>query len=200
MPKLKAKAAVEPSTSTRDRILRAAKQLFQQRGYYAVGTAEILEQAQAPKGSMYHHFPNGKEQIAIEAIEKHRAELIARLLSLEADGFTAAETLRLLAKEMASWLKKSNWLEGTMLVSTAVGSVPHLPKLHTAIKASFDEWREHIGKLLMNEGWSKTQANSLAQTIIAATDGAMIIARVDQDERIVIKVAEDLVRLIERPN
>ena len=198
MPKLKTKSSPEPVRSTRDRILRAAKQLFQQRGYYAVGTAEILEQAQAPKGSMYHHFPEGKEQIAIEAVEKHRAELIARLTSLDGEGFTAAETLRLLAKEMASWLKKSEWLEGTMLVSTAVGSVPHLPKLHAAIKASFNEWREHISQLLMKEGWSKAQAFSLAQTIIAATDGAMIIARVDQDERIVIKVAEDLVRLIEQ--
>jgi len=182
---------------TRDRILKAAKRLFQRRGYYAIGTAEILALAKAPKGSMYHHFPDGKEQIAIEAVNAFRCDVMTMMQKLHAEDRSVAETIRLLAKGMAQWLKASQWREGTMLASTTVGSVPDLPKLHAAIKAAFDEWRQHIVKLLVREGWSKASALTMTQTIIAAIEGAMILARIDQDERVVLKVAETIAALVE---
>jgi TetR/AcrR family transcriptional repressor of lmrAB and yxaGH operons len=189
--------ATKKTLPTRDRILKAAKHLFQQRGYYAIGTAEILAASQAPKGSMYHHFPDGKEQIAIEAVAAMRNDIIGMLRKLEDEGRSVAEIIRWFAKGMAHWLKESGWREGTMLVSTTVGSVPDLPKLHAVIKAAFDEWRQHIAKLLVREGWNKAAALSMAQTLIAATEGAMILARIDQDEKIVLKVAETMASLVE---
>jgi TetR/AcrR family transcriptional repressor of lmrAB and yxaGH operons len=181
---------------TRDRILSAAKHLFQQRGYYAIGTAEILATAKAPKGSMYHHFPEGKEQVAIEAVRTMAKDIVAEMEKLEAAGLSVAETIRTLAKGMAQWLKKSGWHEGTMLASTTVGSVPDLPKLHAAIKAAFAEWRRHIVKSLAKAGWTKPSATTMAQTIIASIEGAMILARIEQDERIVINVADTLAMLV----
>jgi TetR/AcrR family transcriptional repressor of lmrAB and yxaGH operons len=185
------------ASPTRGRILKAAKQLFQQRGYYAVGTAEILQASHAPKGSMYHHFPDGKEQIAIEAVSTIRADVLALLRHLQLKGLSTADIVRALAKGMAHWLKQSEWREGTMLASTTVGSVPNLPKLHAAIKAAFDEWRSEIVAMLVKERWTKTAATTMAQTLLASIEGAMIIARVDQDERVVLRVAEILATLVE---
>lgn len=182
---------------TRERILQAAKQLFQRRGYYAVGTAEILEASQAPKGSMYHHFPDGKEQIAIEAVQTIHTDVLVLMRKLEAGGLSVADTIRQLAKGMARWLKDSGYREGTMLASSTVGSVPDLPKLHGAIKAAFDAWRSHVSERLRRDGWNKTEAAAMTQTLIAGIEGAMILARLDQDERVVIKVAESLAQTIE---
>ena len=184
---------------TRDRILKAAKRLFQQRGYYAVGTAEILAASQAPKGSMYHHFPEGKEQIAIEAVNTIRSDVLSVMRQLQTKGLSTADAIRSLAKGMAQWLKQSEWREGTMLASTTVGSVPDLPKVHAAIKEAFDEWRGEIIKMLVAEGWTKAAANTLAQTLLAGIEGAMILARIDQDERVVIKVADTLAALVDAP-
>ncbi|HTE40596.1 MAG TPA: TetR/AcrR family transcriptional regulator [Steroidobacteraceae bacterium] len=181
---------------TRDRILRAARHLFQRRGYYAVGTAEILEAARAPKGSMYHHFPGGKEQIAVAAVDSIRADVTTILRQLSQENYSAAESIRALAKGMAQWLKASQWREGTMLASTTVGSVPDLPKLHTSIRNAFSEWRDHIAGQLVKEGWRKPAAHSMAQTLLAGIEGAMMLARIDQDERIVVRVADILAGLI----
>jgi TetR/AcrR family transcriptional regulator, lmrAB and yxaGH operons repressor len=60
-------APTEPDT--RSRILTAAQRLFRKRGYHATGLNDILELARAPKGSMYHHFPGGKEAIGVCVIE-----------------------------------------------------------------------------------------------------------------------------------
>lgn len=187
------------SLPTRDRILHAAKQLFQQRGYYAVGTAEILEVSQAPKGSMYHHFPEGKEQIAIEVVNSIRDDVLEAMRGLQAKGMSAADSARTLAKGMAQWLKDSNYREGTMLASTTVGAVPDLPKLHAAIKGAFDEWRDHIVNSLIREGWSKPAATTMTHTLLAGVEGAMILARVDRDARVVVKVADTLAAMIESP-
>ena len=181
---------------TRDRILKAAKRLFQRRGYYAVGTAEILEEAQAPKGSMYHHFPNGKEQIAIEAVNTIRNDVIAMMSTLEA-GTTVADSIRQLAKGMAHWLRDSDSREGTMLASTTVGAVPDMPSLHAAIKTAFDDWRAHLAARLSKDGFPKSDAIAMAQTLIAGIEGAMILARIDRDERVVVKTAETLAEMIE---
>jgi TetR/AcrR family transcriptional regulator, lmrAB and yxaGH operons repressor len=183
---------------TRDRILSVTRHLIQQRGYHGVGTAEILEQAKAPKGSMYHHFPDGKQQIAIAAVEEIRRDFVTLMDDLTAEQLPVADIIRRLAQGMSHWLKASAWREGTMLSSVVVGSVPDLPLLHAAIKETFDDWRQRLGDLLMREGWRKREARNLAHTIIAGMEGAMILARIDQDEKLVLDIAETLAAMVRR--
>ena len=54
---------------SREKILQAATRLFHLNGYHATGLNQILQESGAPKGSLYYHFPNGKEQLAAEAIQ-----------------------------------------------------------------------------------------------------------------------------------
>ena len=50
--------------ATRDRIVDASAELFRRQGYNATGVKQIVTEAQAPFGSLYHFFPGGKEQLA----------------------------------------------------------------------------------------------------------------------------------------
>jgi TetR/AcrR family transcriptional repressor of lmrAB and yxaGH operons len=184
------------TAATRDRIVRAATQLFQQRGYHAVSTADILHQARAPRGSMYHHFPLGKEQIAVAAVTRIRGEVLALLCALEARGRSLEATLRVVAGGMARWLRVSGWRQGTMLASAAVGATPDLPELHAAIRTAFAAWCEHLTGRLTDRGWTPAAARTMSQTVLAGIEGAMILARIDQDERVVTRVASTLARLI----
>ena len=186
----------EAAAPTRDRIVLAATRLFQQRGYHGVTTADILDEARAPKGSMYHHFPLGKEQIAIAAVGRIRGEVRAVLDRLAADGSSLDQAIRTIADGMARWLRASGWREGTMLASAAVGAVPDLPKLHAAIRDALDDWRDQLTGRLIGDGWSKPGARAMAQTVLAGLEGAMLLARIEQDERIVTRVAANLARLI----
>jgi TetR/AcrR family transcriptional repressor of lmrAB and yxaGH operons len=182
--------------STRDRILDAATRLFQRRGYHAVGTAEILDEARAPKGSMYHHFPLGKEQIAVAAVARIRDDLLALLAKLRTDGRALDEILRRLAKGITQWMKASDWREGALLSSASIGVVPELPRLHAAIKQAFDAWRADLGAQLEAEGWRRPSAHAMAQTIVASIEGAMILARIDEDGAALITIADTLARLV----
>jgi TetR/AcrR family transcriptional repressor of lmrAB and yxaGH operons len=146
---------------------------------------------------MYHHFPEGKEQIAIAAVQLIRTEVVATLNTLASRNLPTAEIIRLLAREMGAWLQASQWREGTMLAAAVIGAVPESPQLHAAIRGAFDEWRQQLMQLLLREGRRKRHAHCLAQTIVAGLEGSMLLARVDQDERALIEVAEMLVSLLE---
>src|SRR5688572_5945846 len=63
-------AAMAKASSAREDLLSAAIELFRARGYEGVGVAELLEQSGAPRGSLYFHFPGGKEQIGVEAVTR----------------------------------------------------------------------------------------------------------------------------------
>jgi TetR/AcrR family transcriptional regulator, lmrAB and yxaGH operons repressor len=116
---------------------------------------------------------------------------------LAANDLKVAEMVRQLAKGMAAWLKFSRWREGTMLTSTAVGAVPGVPQLHAAIKETLDEWRQRLIALLIKEGRDKADAQAWAQTLVASLEGAMILARIDQDERVLLTVADLLASTLE---
>ena len=191
-------ARQKESLPSRERILLAARTAFQRRGYFAVGTAEILVMARAPKGSMYHHFPGGKEEIAIEVVQAICKDVLALLERLEEKHVCVADMVREIARRTVHWLKASKWLESTMLSSTAMGAVPDLTQLHAAIEIAFDQWRKRFTRLLVAEGWSRPKARRVAETVIAASEGAMILARIEQNGRVVRSVAEMLAILIER--
>jgi TetR/AcrR family transcriptional repressor of lmrAB and yxaGH operons len=185
------------STPTRERILRAARTLFQRRGYFAVGTAEILAMARAPKGSMYHHFPGGKEEIAVAVVQTIGADVLALLQRLQDQHLRVADMVREIARRMVRWLSASKWLESTMLSSTALGAIPELAQLHAAIRDAFIQWRERLTRLLIAEGVAPQKARRLAEAVIAASEGAMIFARIEQNGRIASSVAEMMAQLIE---
>ena len=84
------------ASDARSRLIRVAAALFRQRGYDGIGLAEILQASGAPKGSFYHHFPGGKEQLA-EACIAHAGEQVGALIDAamaEAPDFAVGSGLR----------------------------------------------------------------------------------------------------------
>ncbi|MEO0930919.1 MAG: helix-turn-helix domain-containing protein, partial [Pseudomonadota bacterium] len=63
-------------SDTRTKLAIEAGFLFQQKGYHGVGIAEVLERAGVPKGSLYHHFPSGKADLALAAAEIASTEVL----------------------------------------------------------------------------------------------------------------------------
>jgi len=190
-------SAPRAEAPTRERITKVAKHLFQQRGYHAVGTAQIVADAQATKGSLYHHFPEGKQGIACEVVQAIRDDVLARLDALEASGLDASALVVALAEGMARWLEATRYREGSLLASLAVGAVPDAPALQRALGLALEAWRARLAALLMRAGLRKQPARALAQTVLAGLEGALLLARIDGNARLVVEVGRTLGSLIE---
>jgi TetR/AcrR family transcriptional repressor of lmrAB and yxaGH operons len=181
--------------STRERILRAAISLFQQRGYHGVGLTEILTEAQAPKGSLYHHFPQGKAQLAVAAVESVAADYEAAFERWRARGKSAADIVRRLARVQAGWLTHNEWRQAGLFSVLVQGFVPEAPELHSVLARVYTRRHQLLVQALDEDGADDTRG--LATLALAALDGGMIQAAAARDARVLRTAADRAARSLE---
>jgi len=97
------------SSSRRDDILNAAALLFRRQGYANTGVNEILEMAQAPKGSLYHYFPDGKEEIGVAAMKRVGAAVTAEIVEATSRAKAPEKAVMTVARGFAKWLEDTNF-------------------------------------------------------------------------------------------
>src|SRR5438093_12024105 len=92
----------------RDAIVRAAARLFRRQGYAATGLNQILADSGAPKGSLYHYFPQGKMQIGEDVVALAGRRLAATLTELVEAERSSGAALRRYARLLVGWLEASD--------------------------------------------------------------------------------------------
>lgn len=183
--------------STRDRILMAATHLFQLKGYHATGLNEILRKSNAPKGSLYYYFPNGKEQLALESIELTKVfveNLIRERLSRIDD---PVESIRTAFQDMADNLDmeenekialRSTKKVSVNLVALEISSSNE--NLRKACESAFDAWQNVYAEKLIQGGFTKTEAKKLSMVIQSLAEGAIVMSLTKKSDEPFFEVAE----------
>jgi TetR/AcrR family transcriptional regulator, lmrAB and yxaGH operons repressor len=166
-----------PVSDTRSRILTAAQRLFRQRGYHATGLADILQLAGAPKGSMYHHFPGGKEAIGVCVIENITAGLLGLLAASRARS-TEAMVLQVGA-QMATVMEKTQYELCTLFAAFAAERKTS-PLLGDAVARAYDALTSAIEQRLRGEGHAPRAAKDTALTVTALLEGGSMLSQAQQ--------------------
>ncbi|MFN3818792.1 TetR/AcrR family transcriptional regulator [Blastomonas sp.] len=188
-------ASVHP---TRLRLLQVATRLFQQRGYHAVGLAEILALAEAPKGSLYHHFPGGKPELAEACITRIAASTLSALDEASGSGADIIGFLRQLGAESCAWLERTDWRDGSLLAVIGQEQGGGDTALADAVRIAYQRIEMRLAKWLMLEGVAVARARDIAATIIAAHEGAMLLARCRRDTAPVTLTTDMLCAMVDR--
>jgi TetR/AcrR family transcriptional repressor of lmrAB and yxaGH operons len=180
-------------SDARSRLIRVASALFRQRGYDGVGLAEILEASGAPKGSFYHHFPEGKEQLA-EACMLYAGEQVGALIDtamMGAPDFAAG--IRSLAKSIADWFEGSGFREGCPITSIVLATAPQSRIHGEAALSVLKEWEL---RLLLHAERLKTEVSAgEAELLWMLIEGAWILGRIQRSKDPVLRAAEVFLRL-----
>lgn len=166
-----------PKPDTRQRLISAMRSALRRRGLHGVGLTELLAEAGAPKGVLYHHFPGGKTALAVAAIEDSVQKLSAQLDHLFADG-TAVDVLRGWIAAAGGRLEGSGYASGCPLATVALESTPDDAEIRAALAAGFAELRLRIVAALVREGRPQVLAEALAALIVSAYEGGLMQARV----------------------
>ena len=176
----------------RGAIVRAAAALFRRNGFAATGINEIVEVSGAPKGSLYHYFPDGKDQIAEAAIRFAGAGLVATMEKLEQEHDTAASMVRAYCKLLAGWMAKSGFRDGCPISTTLLEAAPQSIALTAAGREAFAGWCAVIARALVRDGFGKADARRLATLTVSAIEGALILARVEASASPIDDIAKSL--------
>jgi AcrR family transcriptional regulator len=165
--------------STRTNMLLGAAEVLRERGAAGVTIDEVLQRSGAPRGSVYYHFPEGRNQIVSEALEL-AGESITELI----DDAAAKGGLHLMSRFVEFWdrvLADSDFTAGCPVVAAAIGSAEDGPQLTSVAGAIFGHWRDALTRAFEVDGSERAEAASLAITCIAALEGAVVLCRATRD-------------------
>ena len=177
-------------------MVRGAAELLRQRGYSGTGFREVIEITGAPRGSIYHHFPDGKAQLAGEAVEYVGA--IAR--DAISGPFDDADPIGALRTFVALWrrdFERSGHRAGCPIAAVAVENHDEAPQLLDAAASAFEQWRIAFADCLRRAGVAERRSASLAVLVVSAVEGAIVLSRAQRDSAPLVEVAGELERAIE---
>ncbi|WP_410873157.1 TetR/AcrR family transcriptional regulator [Nocardia sp. A7] len=165
------------STSTRDRLVTAVAELMRVHGYNAITVKQITATAEAPMGSLYHHFPQGKVQIAAEALRSTGAAYI-QLLPLLLDPH---EDLRVAVPaafdDAARTLEESGWMN-MCPVGTVAGEIADSePVLREVAAEVMRDWIGQGTTYFVDRGVEEAAARELILAMLSALEGAFVLGR-----------------------
>src|SRR5215468_12054245 len=146
----------------RGAIVRAAATLFRRNGYAATGINEIAQVAGAPKGSLYHYFPDGKGQIGEAAVRFAGKGVVVTLEKLEQEHRTAAALVQAYCRLLKGWMAKSGFRDGCPISTTLLESAPQSAGIALAGRDAFSGWRAVIVRALLHDGFSRVEARRLS--------------------------------------
>ena len=171
-------------------LVRTAMRLFRRQGYASTGLAQIVAESGAPKGSLYHYFPSGKEALGEAAVAMAGGMIGEMLCELAARHREPEAFLRAYCKVMAGWMEESGFHSGCPVATTLLETAPQSPAITAAGRRAVDGWIEVVAGVLARGGMPEREARRRAQLIIAAMEGALILSRIRRSARPILDVAQ----------
>jgi TetR/AcrR family transcriptional repressor of lmrAB and yxaGH operons len=186
------KSKVKPNP--RQRMIRSAAVLMRERGVEATSFSEVLAKSGAPRGSIYHHFPGGKAQL-IEEATRYAGEFTAAGL---AAALAQDDPVAAVAAFTSGWsqtLRETEFTGGCPIVAASLEG-EGLPGARDAAAVAFASWESLLADGLAPHVSSPQRARSLATLVVAAIEGAVVLARAQRTTAPLERVARELEELL----
>ncbi|MFC6881996.1 MULTISPECIES: TetR/AcrR family transcriptional regulator [Actinomadura] len=181
---------------TRERVLRTAAELFQRQGYHGTGLTQVLAESRAPKGSLYFHFPDGKEQLAAESVALSGRELAQALRAAAGEASDGRAGIVALGEYFARALEESDFSKGCPVATVALETSAASEPIRTACEGAYGDWLDGITEAL--RGWGVPDSRDVGELVLSSLQGAVMLARVRRDAGVIRTVTARLAELVPR--
>ena len=180
-------ASPAPSTSparpaTRDRILYATAELFRRQGYNGTGLKQVVLEAEAPFGSLYHHFPGGKAELGDQVVRMAGAFFQALVTAAYDAESNAEDSVRAVFGGAAETLAATDYEDACPIATVALEVASTDDRLRRATAAVFEEWVEALTERLDDR--------DMALAVIAALEGGFILSRASRSTEPMLAAGE----------
>lgn len=162
---------------TKQRIIGASAELFRRQGYNATGVKQIVAAAEAPFGSIYHHFPGGKEQLGAEAVRNSGAAYALLLPAVFDPEPDVVAGVRAFFAGAAEHLRETGYADACPIATVALEVSSTSEPMREACAEVFERWIEAGAQRFTAAGIAPERARELTTAMIAALEGAFVLAR-----------------------
>lgn len=181
---------------TRARLAASMLDLIQTSGYAGTGLNAVIEHAAAPKGSIYFHFPDGKEGLGVAAVELAAKQFEALIMESASSSGGAAETARAAIEALASIVGESGFRLGCPVSVVTLEMGAESEPLRQACATAFESWITPTTAILRASGLVTEEARSLATVVVSMIEGAVIVSRATRSIQPLLSAADVAAELI----
>jgi TetR/AcrR family transcriptional repressor of lmrAB and yxaGH operons len=168
-------------SNSREKLIEATAALLQKQGYFGTGLNEIVKESGAPKGSLYFHFPGGKEELAAEALALNGAGMRARLQAATEGTRNLEEALAVAVDVLARELEESDFSAGCPIATVALEAAATSDRIHEVVKEAYESWEAIIEGRMIAAGAPPKLARDTAIGVLAAIEGGLLLSRAHRD-------------------
>ena len=163
-------------SDSRSRMIHAAAQLFRQRGYHATAFSDVIQASGAPRGSIYFHFPGGKQELAREAIALAGDE-IEQMVEAAARCDDPGSFVRALGDMVMARLEGSGYRSGCAIATMVLELAPQSEELSSEFEKVFGRWRHALARHFEIRGIAAGRATDLADLVMSVFEGGLVVSR-----------------------
>ncbi len=174
------------------RMVSGAARLLAQKGLQGASFSEVLALTGAPRGSVYHHFPEGKEELVTAALDAVSAATLLRLSELDRTASAITEGFLGLWSDL---LERAKLTAGCAVVAVSVAATRDRGDQAGPV---LSHWARPLADLLISAGVAPHPAADFATLLISATEGAVIMSRAQRSREPFDRVARLLTAEAER--
>ena len=184
------------SEDTRRKLVRTTGHLLRTQGYAATGMNEVIAQSGVPKGSLYHHFPGGKEELASAALAAAGDFILRQLHSLVDDAGSPADAVSMFCAFYVHQLQESSFAKGCPLATVALEEAGTDGPVRQSCGRGLQGIVQFFAELLLNVGVDVDKATSTSQFVVSSVEGAILLSKATHSTEPLIVVDQQLRRLL----
>jgi len=183
-------------TTTRDQIIEKTCELLELQGYHGTGLNQIIKESNSPKGSLYYHFPGGKEELATEAVNRVGEIVLRRIRDNLAELDDPAEAIRAFIQNIAVNVERSGYRAGGPITTIAMETAASSSVLRETCHRIYEDWQAAFADKLLSGNIPPERARTMATLIIASIEGGVILCRTSRSPQPLIDIADELGMLV----
>lgn len=181
---------------TKARLAESMLELIQTSGYSGTGLNAVIEHAAAPKGSIYFHFPDGKEGLGVAAVELAAKQFETLIAEAAVAAGGPAEAARAAIEALTTIVSESNFRLGCPVSVVTLEMSADSERLRQACATAFDSWITPTAAFLEASGIAADEARSLATVVVSTIEGAVIVSRAMQSTQPLTAAGDVVAELI----
>ncbi|MET7638624.1 TetR/AcrR family transcriptional regulator [Streptomyces sp. NPDC005438] len=166
-------------SDSRQRMIESTVELLRRHGASATSVDRVLAHSQAPRGSVYHHFPGGRAQLVEEAV-RHVGTSVSGLIEEAASQGDPRGAVDDFLEMWRQRLLGSDFQAGCSLAAVAVEVNEEAPQLARSAGEFFALWRETLGGLFVRHGLTPERGRRLATLVVTSVEGAVLVCRAER--------------------
>jgi AcrR family transcriptional regulator len=183
----------------RERMVFSAAQLIRRDGVSSAGMRDVAVHAGAPRGSLQHYFPGGKEQLVNEALGwagRYASDRVARFVAALPEP-TPSGLFAEMVRQWTDEYETAGFAGGCPVAAATVDCSESTVSTREAASAAFTTWTESVARALADMGVPEERTGALATLMIGALEGAILIARAERNVRALTTVSRELGPLLD---